>query len=299
MSNAQAERAAQARSADAALQGAGGVADQLTADLLTEVALDTSQPADVRKHAAAGIVELGEQNPGMEVRVPDQGNSLWDEVQAARVPAGGSEAAQTGEEPVAAAAEPEVTGEFEFPSFAAQPPDDLDLDDIEDDPEPAAIADEPEEQYEEEWIDQDEQLRRELAKAKKEAAHYKQLRARESEKKWRDEASRRYPLAAPFLDDVQADSRRSYLKQAQHLHARLEPFIQNEVLAPVKAKIQQAADQVKAAKRGQEREQWGPPLAGPARTATTTSAAERASERSENAKDFHGWVKAQFEEMSL
>lgn len=154
------------------------------------------------------------------------------------------------------------TPEYEFPSFAADTEGIEDLLEPEPEPEPEFTYQPEAEEEEPVWDDDDEKrkLKSELAKLQKKVAWESEQRVKVSEKNWREEASRRFPLAD--VAEINATSRRQMLAKAAEQHTRyakkLEPF--TEALELLKS---QAVAEVKAEARVQAAEAWGRPTSGP------------------------------------
>lgn len=133
--------------------------------------------------------------------------------------------------------------------------DDLDLD-AQDDDEPATAEpeDDPDEEPEDEWEPPEvKQLRRQLAKAQREAEKQKQLRVQSSAKDWKKEVARRFPLAD--VDSIQADSKRAFLRAAQKSHAAAYKLL--------KPHLDAAEQAIKEKVRADAEAAWGKPVVGP------------------------------------
>lgn len=190
------------------------------------------------------------------------------------------ETAPAVEQPVyAAEPEPQATQpaapDVEIPSFAADVDGiedilEFDFDDVEDDGVPVARATE---EYEPDEYDDENtaRLKAKLAKLEKQVQYQQQLRAKDNEAKWRSEAQRRFPLAD--VDEINATSRRAFLKKAHEQHARyarkVEPIIKqlDDLKSSLVAEVKQEA-------REQAQQAWGRPTTGP--QVQTVQAAEDA-----------------------
>lgn len=96
-----------------------------------------------------------------------------------------------------------------------------------------------------------------LRAAEKRSEHLEKLRVNESRKNWSEEAERIFPLAAPFLTEINATSRRGFLRTARDLHVRMVPLVEDKVLKPAREAIE--TERQKAALEGKEtaRAAWG------------------------------------------
>ena len=152
--------------------------------------------------------------------------------------------------------------EFEFPSFEADTSGIEDLLEPEPEPEPEFTY-QPEAEEEPTWDDDDEKrkLKSELAKLQKKVAWESEQRIKASEKNWREEAARRFPLAD--VDEIKATSRRQMLAKAAEQHARYDKKLK-PITSALEALKAQAVAEVKAEARQQAEEAWGKPTAGPA-----------------------------------
>lgn len=166
---------------------------------------------------------------------------------------------EEGEQPAVA----EQTVEVEIPSWEADTSGLDFLDELEErldeEPEPPSFTvDEEEPDWNED--EQTTKLKREHAKLQKQLAWEREQRLKVSSKGWKEEAARRFPLAD--VDEIQADSRRAFLRKAHEQHARyerkLKPF--TDTLEALK---QQAVAEVKQEARAQAEAAWGKPTAAP------------------------------------
>src|SRR5206468_4063129 len=84
------------------------------------------------------------------------------------------------------------------------------------------------EEEEEGYYELDESGRQLLARARaaeRKAEHYEKLRIQEAKKSWTEEAQKFFPLSAHVVDGIQADSRKSFLKQAKAAHEAVVPYV--------------------------------------------------------------------------
>lgn len=154
----------------------------------------------------------------------------------------------------------ETVEQVEMPDFDIELPADLtaelegfDEEDIPDDEEEmAALA----EQYGEDNPD----LLKRLRNAEKKAQHFEQLRVQESRKNWQEEATKFFPLAEPFLSEIQQTSRRGYLRTAKQIHDRMRPIVEEKVLKPARDAIEQAKTDATTEAKKEAREAWGQPV---------------------------------------
>lgn len=150
--------------------------------------------------------------------------------------------------------------EIEFPTFDVHVPAELlaelDEDDTDvsiDDDELAALS----EQYGE---DNDNELLKRLAAAEKRAKHLESLRVKEAKKNWAEDAKKFFPLAEPFLDEINATSKRGFLRTARQLHDRMKPLIEEKVLAPARAAREAELAAAREEAKGKARDAWGTPI---------------------------------------
>ncbi len=113
-------------------------------------------------------------------------------------------------------------------------------------------------------------LKKQLAAANAQIAHEKTLRAQNESKRWAEEAARRFPLAD--VDVIKAQSRRSFLREAQASHQRYEQKLGPtlEELDRYKATL---VEDAKAEGRQQAEQAWGKPMSGPQQPTVTASEA--------------------------
>lgn len=161
-----------------------------------------------------------------------------------------------------AVAQPEAPAPTDDEFVIAGPVSDEDLEELglletDDDDQPVAEAtdDEPDD-----FEDEADRLRRELAKERRRREHAEQLRARDNSAKWAKEAAMRFPYAN--LNGIDATSKRAYLRAAALSHnsnyAALRPLI--ESLSAARARL---ASEASVDARAAAAEAWGKPTTGP------------------------------------
>lgn len=168
-------------------------------------------------------------------------------------------AGDTGEQPAPAVDLPDFTPDLagieDLIDVEDIPLDDIDDEEIDLDP----IAETP--VGTDEYVDPEvAQLRAQNEKLAKQVRYQQELRLKDGQKRWRDEAKRRFPLCDP--DSLAGNSRRAVLREAAQQHAKTEslikPYIQaaRDVLAAEKQDARQEARQEAA-------NAWGQPFVGP------------------------------------
>lgn len=139
--------------------------------------------------------------------------------------------------------------------------------------------DEPEEEATSEWDgfedDHDPELLKRLAKAEKEAAHFKSLRVKEKSKDWAAEAIKFFPLSETVVPEIKADSRRSFLKQAKEAHDTLLPFAKR-FADQAQVSVAEATEAATAKAKAEAAEAWGQaPKSDPAEDEAAAISADR------------------------
>ncbi len=202
--------------------------------------------------------------------------------------------APSSEEPVAEAEAQQETEEeaSDFPNLNPTLPEDL-AEELEMD------WDEEEEETEEADEDDDwdgdeddprvQALKARLRKAEKKAQWAEQKRAESQRAKWEAEAEKYFPLSKHALKDIQATSRRGYLREAKRQHEIVQPHVQVFV-EELKRKQDAAVESAKAAALEEAKRAWGRPTVGPGGREQTT-AGDRA-EKVQNAKNLEERLKA-------
>lgn len=144
-----------------------------------------------------------------------------------------------------------------FPSFAMQLPDELAeelaLEEALTGPEDDELVEE------EEGYGRDPELLKRLRAAEREAAFYRSQRLADGRKLWVTEAVKFFPLSEPFLDELPAESRRDYLRQAKAIHEKLQPFWEERVQKPTEALIESERDKARREAREAAEIAWGRP----------------------------------------
>lgn len=197
--------------------------------------------------------------------------------------------APEGEQPAPETAE-ETPG---VPSFEADlsgiedlleaPPED------EEDEEPPSFEEpDPEDSYD------PDQTQAKLRKLEKQLAWEREQRIKQGTKNWKAEAAKRFPLAD--VDEIQATSRRAFLRAAADQHQRYERKLK-PILSQVEALKGEAIQTIREEERGRAANAWGRPTAGPQQPLTET--AEQASEEQRindprNYGKFQDYMRAQF-----
>lgn len=174
------------------------------------------------------------------------------------------------------------TQEVDFPNFTIELPVDLaaeleefDDSDLEaDDDEIAAFV--------EEHGEESGEIGRRLIAAEKKNAHLEKLRVNEAKKNWEGEAKKFFPLAEPFLSEINQTSRRGYLRTAKGIHDRMLPIVEERVLKPARDAIEAAKAEAVVEGKAEARVAWGQPVvsdAGVPSEARVTQAVEQGRRR--------------------
>lgn len=182
---------------------------------------------------------------------------------AARLLAGSDEAQDdpvSSEEPVAAEAPQETEQDLDFDLFGVTAPPELEeeLEAPEFELEPEAVEDEEDDEFEDFEDHPDPKLLAKLKRAEKERDFYKQLRVKKDAKDWQAEAEKFYPLSSPFLDQINAQSRRAFLKQAKAFHDTLKPYVDEKIVKPARAAVEAARQKALDEARVEAEKRWGP-----------------------------------------
>lgn len=167
-------------------------------------------------------------------------------------------------------------------------PDDIKslLEDPEEEDEP---EDEPDETYaeQEDYSEESEKLRRQLAKERKRADHLEKMRLREARPKWKREVEKFFPLADAEQVVNDSKSRRSALATAKGQHDSRRPLFE-KYLAKERAKLDAEREEM----RKDAEKAWGKPTVD-----TPPAPAQEQSERLERARrrgDLSDRIKARF-----
>lgn len=177
-------------------------------------------------------------------------------------------APDTGEQPAEPTIEEPVV-EQEVPSFQADTTgiEEL-LTEPDEEPDPYVYTPEPVQQSDEYEDPELRAVKEQLARANAQIEHERQLRAQNEAKRWAEEAERRFPLAD--VSTIQAQSRRSFLREAKASHERYE-----QKLGPYLEKLDNLREEVITEARQEGRQQaeaaWGRPTSAP-QTPTVTAA---------------------------
>ncbi|MHB8742565.1 MAG: hypothetical protein ACYC9L_05505 [Sulfuricaulis sp.] len=184
--------------------------------------------------------------------------------EAAAVPEG-VEATAVVEQPEPPSFEADTSG---IEDLLAQPDDDEEVVYTE----PDYVAPAPDE-YEDPAVAQ---LKTRLAKAEARLKHEESLRVQNQSKAWREEGKRRFPFAD--VEEIQATSRRSFLKQAQAQHERVERKV-SPFLAELEKLREQVVTEAKTEGRETAERAWGIPQVGPQAGTVTASEAQASLDR--------------------
>lgn len=162
----------------------------------------------------------------------------------------------------------------------------LDAPDLDDD-EPAAVwGDEPDDEG---YVDPD-QLARENAKLKKRLEYEQQQKLKVGQKAWAAEAKKIAPLATP--DQIQATSRRAFLRQARAQHEERFALLKPHIESYEQAK-QQLRAEVEAEVRAELAAAWGKPTVGAGATAPGLASAKQDDlTRARNSRNLAGVARA-------
>jgi hypothetical protein len=197
----------------------------------------------------------------------------------------------SGDEPVAEGEDAPEETELEFPTFEVEVPEELleelsleelELDDLEE-----VVEDDEEDEY---LSEADARLKKELAAAKKERDYYKSLRTKDARKNWVEEAKKFFPLSGPVLGEIQADSRRSFLRQAKAAHETVLPFVK-DVQDRAKEQLVAAKEKAREEAKAEAAKAWGKPTVGNEVVPDLEERTERL-ERARQNRDLTGAIKA-------
>lgn len=151
------------------------------------------------------------------------------------------------------------TEEFVFPSFEIELPAELAAELEEEDADDSVTADDIA-ALSEQYPETEEGVLQELAKARKRTKHLEDLRVKEAKKNWSEEAKKFFPLSEPFLDEIQATSRRGYLRTAKNVHERMAPLVEEKVLKPARESIAKTKTEVEVEAKEEVKKSWGEPV---------------------------------------
>jgi hypothetical protein len=149
--------------------------------------------------------------------------------------------------------------ELEFPTFEVELPADIQALLAEDDTD-LTVTDDELDELSEEHEDVPRDVLARMRKAEKKAEHYERLRAQENKKTWGEEAKKYFGFSEPFLDQIEATSRRGFMNTAKQIHERMKPLVEERVLKPARDAI--AAEKAKATTEAKEEAKaaWGTPI---------------------------------------
>lgn len=147
--------------------------------------------------------------------------------------------------------------EPEFPSFDIELPADLAAELEEEEEVEVQDEDEELEVLVEEHGEDNRELARQLVKERKRAQYLEGLRAKEARKTWEEEAKKFFPLSEPFLNEINATSRRGYLRTAKLLNEKMKPIVEEKVLAPARAAIEAEKTKATTEAKQEARKAWG------------------------------------------
>lgn len=167
------------------------------------------------------------------------------------------EAPEQGEQPAPVAEEtPEI------PSFTA---DLSGIEDILDEPEDLADLEEEEPPAETGEFDEydPDRAQAEIKRLNKKLKWESEQRVKNGQKVWRAEAKRRFPLAAPLVDRIEATSRRAFLREAAEYQQLLDTGLK-PILSRLDAQSAQVEADARATAEANTASAWGRPTSGPA-----------------------------------
>lgn len=122
-------------------------------------------------------------------------------------------------------------------------------------------------------------------RAERQAAHAEKVRLKSSRSAWEDEARQHLPASAPFLDTIEAKSKRDFMRKAADLHKRNAPLMLAQWQA-AEAERQRLA----AIERDSQARAWGRPSSGPAGVPATATAQSRAASRQRDNRGLSGRI---------
>ena len=120
------------------------------------------------------------------------------------------------------------------------------------------------------------ELKNKLAKAEARLKHAETLRIQNQQKAWHEEGARRFPFAD--VEEIQATSRRSFLRQAQARHERVERKV-SPFLTELEKLREQVVTEAKTEGRATAERAWGIPQVGPQTNVVTASEAQASLDR--------------------
>jgi hypothetical protein len=182
----------------------------------------------------------------------------------------------------ASGAEHEVP-EVDFPSFDIELPPELAAELAEPEVDLSVEDDEQYHELVETYGEENNELITRMRAAEKKAEHFERLRLTEAKKNWAEEAKQYFPLAEPFLEEIQATSKRGYLRTAKQVHEKMLPIVEERVLKPARAAIEQTKAETITETKEELRDAWGQPITQrpPSEAAVTTEVAHARRRRGE------------------
>jgi hypothetical protein len=177
------------------------------------------------------------------------------------------------EEAAVAQEDEQETVEPNVPNYTPEIPEDL-LEDLEEPDFEAEAATELAADDEYVYDEQDSEERRLRIAAEKKLAWIEGRLQDQNKSKWRAEATKYFPLSEHSLDSIQADSRRSFLRQAKAEHEKVLPYVK-PLIERLGATAEEVKAQAKQEGRAEARAAWGQPTTGPGTVPTRGSADEQ------------------------
>lgn len=163
------------------------------------------------------------------------------------------------EEGTSGSEETKAEEEFVLPTFEVELPADIAALLEEDDTDTTVTEDEIDAMVEEhEDVPRDVLAR--LVAAEKKSAHLEKLRVNEARKNWSEEAEKVFPFSQPFLDQIEATSRRGFIRTAKQIHDRMAPLVEEKVLKPARDAIEAEKSRNKEEAKAEVRDAWGQPI---------------------------------------
>lgn len=227
--------------------------------------------ANNASEAAAGVLEDMFGEPGNEAPVEPVSPAPTPVAEAPAAPVQETEPAQ----PVAEDEMPEdIKALLDGPDFE------------EDDDEPVAPAAQAEPEYDDDEYEDPEvaKLRKRLAAEQKKTAWLEQQRLERERKGWEKEAAKYLPHSEPFLGNINATSKRAFLREARDYHEAVKAHIAKHGQADVERAKEEAKAEAQAA--------WGNPTTGPGTTPLDVNQAEAQWEEARRKRDPIGMIKA-------
>lgn len=172
---------------------------------------------------------------------------------AAKIVAG--DEAPEGESSEKTVAETQET--VELPSFEVEVPEELEEElELEDDELEVRLTASQEEFEDYGEDDLDPEVRARLVAAEKKAAFYEKKAAERQVEKAEEEARKFFPLSEPFLSEIEATSRRGFLRQAKAIHQKMLP-IARQMKEQFESAIETERERVKEETKKDLEKAWG------------------------------------------